>query len=52
MIQALADEVRHIIQSEIKASKMFALLIDECKDNACHDELYLFYIFGYKYGYY
>ena len=39
MIQALADEVRHTIRSEIEASKMFALLIDECKDNAGHEEL-------------
>ncbi|KAI6661489.1 Zinc finger MYM-type protein 1-like [Oopsacas minuta] len=39
MIQALEDEVRHAIRSEIEASKMFAMLIDECKDSAGHEEL-------------
>ena len=43
MIQALADEVRHTIRSEIEASKMFALLIDECKDNAGNEELSIYF---------
>ena len=39
LIQALAGEVGHIIRSELEASTMSALSIDECKDNAGHEEL-------------
>jgi hypothetical protein len=39
LIRAMASEVRHVIEEQIDRAGMYSMLIDECKDNAGHEEL-------------
>ncbi|CAB4040240.1 Hypothetical predicted protein [Paramuricea clavata] len=39
LIRAMASEVRHLIEEQIDKTGMYSMLIDECKDNAGHEEL-------------
>ena len=39
LIKALAYEVRHQIEKLLNSAGMYSMLIDECKDNAGHEEL-------------
>ena len=39
LIRALASEVRHLIEEQIDKAWMYSMLINECKDNAGHEEL-------------
>jgi hypothetical protein len=39
LIRAMASEVRHLIEEQIDKTGMYLMLIDECKDNAGHEEL-------------
>ena len=38
MIVSLANEVRMVIKNMINNAGMFSMLIDECKDNAGHED--------------
>ena len=35
----MASELRHLIEERIDKAGMYSMLIDECKDNAGHEEL-------------
>ena len=37
--KSMASEVRHLIEEQIDKAGMYSILIDECKDNAGHEEL-------------
>ena len=39
LVEAMATEVRHQIKDQIERAGMYSMLIDECKDNAGHEEL-------------
>ena len=39
LIRGMASEVRHLIEEQIDKAGMYSMLIDECKDNASHEEL-------------
>ena len=39
LIRAMASEVRHLIEEQVDKTGMYSMLIDECKDNAGHEEL-------------
>ncbi len=39
LIRAMASDVRHVIEEQIDRAGMYSMLIDECKDNAGHEEL-------------
>ena len=39
LVEAMATEVRHQIKDQIERAGMYSILIDECKDNAGHEEL-------------
>ena len=39
LIKAMASEVRHQIKESLDRACMYSMLIDECKDNAGHEEL-------------
>ena len=39
LIRAMASEVRHVIEEQIDGAGMYSMLIDDCKDNAGHEEL-------------
>lgn len=41
LIRAMASEVRHLIEEQIDRAGMYSMLIDECKDNAGHEELHV-----------
>ena len=39
LIRAMASDVRHLIEEQIDKAWMYSMLINECKDNAGHEEL-------------
>ena len=39
LIRAMASEVRYLIEEQIDKAGMYSMFIDECKDNAAHEEL-------------
>ena len=50
-IKALADETKWIVRVNLEVAGTYSILIDECKDNAGHEELALCFLYVNKDGY-